>query len=463
MDQPQVVLRLGSHSEKEYFEKLAKSLDGLIFGANLLESTPAATSSLILSLKAKRGGSPVPFYVDPMTYCFGPYIDPNTGNRRLDLEAIKSERLEKRGATKKTKAVKSSYVVLANCLGVQFKNAVDDGKRCHAIDPEALSGKDRDSLCEGVLWYQQKRVHEIISEDEMMRAEFGGDAIPSAIFAPYFFVHKDWLAGGLTTAIDLAFRSASFKPALPVHAVLAVSRHILGEPALLDLLISELPRTGVVGVWLWFDGFDEQKATVGELVALRRLVSGLSVSIEVFNMHGGYYSLMLSHEGLKGVSHGVGYGEKKPIAQVIGAAPPTVRYYLPAINKRVGIADLQRSLAEVGVESTADFLAKVCSCQICAGVISRGLAGFSAFGELHRATKDSKQETQTPTAAKLCRFHFLINRFKERNSIAKLRPENRAKHLADKASVWRNCRALLPFLGQVGEEGYLEIWEKSLE
>ena len=194
---PKVILRLGSHAEKEYFEKLAKGLDGIMFGANLLEITPAATCSLIFALRAKRGGTPLPFYLDPMTYCFGPYIDPETGRKRNDLEALKSKRTEKRGSKKKITAVKDSYMSLAGKLGVIFKSAVNDGKKCTAIDTSVISPADRDKLCRGVVDYQLNRIREILSEDELMKAEFGDAAAPAAVFTPYFYIHEKWADEGL--------------------------------------------------------------------------------------------------------------------------------------------------------------------------------------------------------------------------------------------------------------------------
>jgi hypothetical protein len=41
-----VIIRLGSHSEKEYLLKTANLFKGVIVGANLLEMTPGATVSL---------------------------------------------------------------------------------------------------------------------------------------------------------------------------------------------------------------------------------------------------------------------------------------------------------------------------------------------------------------------------------------------------------------------------------
>lgn len=456
---PKVVLRIGSHAEKEYFEKLAKSLDGLVFGGNLLEITPGATCSFLLSLKRRRGKHTLPFYLDPMTYCFGPYIDPETGKIRADLEALKSMRLVKRGSKKKIKGIKASYTMLADRLGPRFREAVAASK---AIDASAITPVARDKLCLDVVNYQLERVKEILSEDELM-SEFVDEGKPAAVFAPYFFVHEKRVDEGLKTAIDLATRTAAVKPAAPVHAVICASRSILSNAAHVKYLIDELPETNVSGVWLWFDGFDEQEARLDQLVAFRSIVRGLSGKMEVYNRHGGYFSLLLAQDGLTGISHGVGYGERKPVAQVIGARAPTVRYYLPPICKRVGVPDVQRCFPDVGIATPADFIAKVCDCQICRGVIANDLARFAAFGDMHRSKPTAQRDTQTPAAAKMCRFHFLINRFKERAVVAALNAADRSGHVTNKAKPWRNCYALQQYLGQQGTQCYLDLWAEALK
>jgi len=459
---PKVVLRIGSHAEKAYFQKLAQSLDGLMFGGNLLEITPAATCSLIFALKNKRDPKALPFYLDPMTYCFGPYIDPGTGRKRSDLEALKSERLEKRGSKKKIKAVKKSYMALADKLGPAFRAAVnDDGLVCTAIDASAIEPADRDKLCQGVVDYQLKRIEEILSEDDLMR-KFVGEGEPAAVFAPYFFVHNDWVDEGLKTAIDLATRTAALNPVVPVHAVVCASDSILSNAAHMKYLIDELPKTKVAGVWLWFDGFDELDAPLDRLVAFRSITRGLSGKMEVYNLHGGYFSLLLWHDGLTGISHGVGYGERKPVAQVIGAVAPTVRYYLPGISKRVGVPDIQRCFQDVGIATPADFFAKVCDCQICKGVVGNDLARFASFGDMHRGKATAQRDSQTPSAAKMCRFHFLISRFKERATVAELNAADRSQHVTDKAGPWRDCYPLRQYLHQQGTRGYIERWAKAL-
>lgn len=459
IERPKVLLRIGSHAEKEYFEKLAKNLDGILFGGNLLEITPAATASFLFLLRTRRGGKAVPFYLDPMTYCFGPYVDPLSSGIRADLDSLKSEKIIKRGEKRRRRIIKDSYKYLGEGLGPVFSEAVGDGVKCQAVDVSLMASDAKDRMCNGVLAYQWNRVAEILSEDELMQ-EFGVDARPAAVFAPYFFVAPPWAESGLSVAADLAARSVRVKQVAPVHAVFCGAAQLLDSEDYARRLVGAFSATGVDGVWLWFDGFDEFTATPNQLANFRTIVSGLARTTEVFNLHGGYFSLLLAHDGLTGISHGVGYGERKPVAQVIGAAAPTVRYYLPPIRMRIGVPELQLSLAEVGIETAEEFFDRVCSCQICKGILSRDLDDLSAFGEQHRTKATAARLSQTPAAAKMCRYHFLLNRLREPTIVSELDGASRATHIATTAGPWRECINLRKYLGSNG--GYLERWAAAL-
>ena len=137
--------------------------------------------------------------------------------------------------------------------------------------------------------------------------------------------------------------------------------------------------------------------------------------MKVFNLHGGFFSMVLSHFGLSGVSHGIGYGEQKDVVPIIGQSIPTVRYYLPDLYKRVGVPKVERCFHALGINTPADFHEQVCDCVVCKGVVSQSIASFSAFGEMHYSRPQSKRLAQTPAAAKRCRFHFLLNRIRERD------------------------------------------------
>src|SRR6266496_3271506 len=132
---PRVILRLGSHAEKEYIEKSVRRLDGVIVGANLMEATPGATASLIVSI-AGRGKA---VYIDPMTYAFGRYVDPVTGRRRDDLDWIKSEQKAKK-TRRGGRQFKRSYKALGLRLGGLFEEALTREK---AISPADFGDRKR--------------------------------------------------------------------------------------------------------------------------------------------------------------------------------------------------------------------------------------------------------------------------------------------------------------------------------
>lgn len=216
----------------------------------------------------------------------------------------------------------------------------------------------------------------------------------------------------------LAEESVKVTSAAPVHAIVCADAAALLNDMFNRRLRSELPTTGVGGVWLWLSGFFEDQAELPELQALKALVQDLNeAGLAVYNMHGGYYSLALSKHGMRGISHGVGYGEQKDVVPVIGQSVPTVRYYLPALHKRLGVPDIERCFDALGIKTPADFHAKVCDCPVCKGVVAKDLGEFRAFGETQPSATSGLRLVQTPAAAKRCRFHFLISRIRERDRV----------------------------------------------
>jgi hypothetical protein len=140
---------------------------------------------------------------------------------------------------------------------------------------------------------------------------------------------------------------------------------------------------------------------------------------------------------LSGIAHGVGYGEQKDVVPVIGQSTPTVRYYLPPLHARFGVPDIERCFTTVGVNTPAEFFARICDCVICKGVIGSSLSNFREFGERHLSNPKSKRPAQTPAAAKRCRFHFLLNRLRERDWIAGKTDAEVLNQLRINAAVWR--------------------------
>jgi hypothetical protein len=428
---PEVIIRVGSHAEKEYVLKLKDYLDGLIVGANLFEAAPGATASLLLAAGAKTAK----LYIDPMTYAFGEYIDPDTGKVRNDLDWIKSDQIpkgqpgKKRASREKTtiREFKRSYRALAETIGWPLNEAV---QKSAAVTPDLVRQAARIKIFSGsVVDYQLRRLQREFEEDEELKDFIDDMPKPAAVFAPYFYVEPTNTDAWLDVNLRLMQATAALGAAVPIHGVLCADVRHLADAGVRQRLLEAVPQTGVSGVWLWFSGFFEESASREVLTAYRGLVEGLATRIEVRAMHGGFFGLTLSKFGMRGVSHGIGYGEQKDVVPVIGQSTPTVRYYLPPIARRLGVPEIERAFDD-------DFHKKVCGCAVCKGVISTSLDQFASFGDMHFSRPTAQRLAQTPAAAKRCRFHFLLSRLGERDWVRKLSVKELATRLEQGAGTW---------------------------
>jgi hypothetical protein len=430
---PKLTLRLGTHAEKEYLEKMSRFLDGVFFGANLVESTPGATASLIVSFAGQKQA--LPYYVDPMTYTFGAYVDKSTGEVCDNLDWLKSERKLK-GSKEKVVTIKPSYKLLAGAYGSVIAGAVTSGQ---AVSHDSLADEaERTRLAKAVVEYQLNRIKNEFKADEEFPEAADDVPLPAAVFAPYFYCDPASGLQWLRVNVGLAAAAVPFGDGVPVHAILCADKDHLEDEAFIVELLATLPGSGVSGVWLWFSQFAEEWASQTALKNFRRIVEGLSkAGLEVHNLHGGYFSLALSKFGLRGISHGVGYGEQKDVTPQLGQAVPVVRYYLPAVHRRLGVLQIERAFDAVGVTSVAEFHKKVCGCAVCRGLVVDDLAEFRRyFGETKPSAGPSGRDVQTPSAAKRCRFHFLLVRLKERDEFPRLTIEALRKRFDDARDSW---------------------------
>jgi len=457
---PSVILRLGSHAEKEYFEKVISFVDGYIVAANLVESTPTASASLVFRFSSRKRS--IPYYLDPMTYAFGAYTDPQIRRVRSDLDWIKSDQ-------KNGRYFKRSYKALGEILGKPFEDAISDPKnKKAAILPEDFSDDSViHNVCESVTNYQLTRVRSIFQEVPEVKHFADSIPLPASVFAPYFYVEpsgeRDWFDLNLrlmraTTGMNLP---------IPVHGILCMDESVLLRDDFLGYIINELPKTKITAVWLWFSKFNEDELiradidivktrSYTKLMALRNLTEKLSRSMEVFNMHGGFFSLALSKCGMKGISHGVGYGGQKDVVPVIGQGIPVVRYYLPELHRHLSVPDIERCFNSLNISEPKDFHEKICNCAICKGVVNTDVAQFRLFGEIQPPKPGKQRGTQTPAAAKRCRFHFLLSRIRERDLVKENTISHIARDLDEANQKWNSQLSIQRYCP------HLEVWKEVL-
>ena len=165
--------------------------------------------------------------------------------------------------------------------------------------------------------------------------------------------------------------------------------------------------------------------------------------------------MALSGLGMTGTAHGVGYGEQKDVVPVIGQSTPTVQYYVRALHSKYSVPQIQRCYSRLGIRTPEDFSSKICDCTICTHIVGRDLDEFSQFGEIHYSRPNSKRAAQTPAAAKRCRYHFLLNRAKERDRVAKQTLEEIAVDCLASAGLWSKT-----IIGPATE--HLKLWAEVL-
>ena len=449
---PRLILRLGTHAEKEYVEKTASVLDGLILGANLVESTPGASASLLLKLGGKK--RQLPFYIDPMTYAFGLYVDRDTHIVRDDLDWIKSEQKVK-GTKETRREFKRSYRMLAERFGAPFDEALRRGK---AVTWKDLSQQHViEDVAKRVVDYQFARIHDEFAGDTELKEHLQNIPRPSALFAPYFYCDPEHWREWLSVNVALATAAASQGHSQPIHAIICAEASMLGNAEFLAAVEIAYKDIGLKGLWFWFSRFSEERATLAELKAFRALVETMARVCEVYNLHGGFFSLALAASGMVGVSHGIGYGEQKDVVPVIGQSTPTVRYYLPALHRRLGVLEIERCFDSLGVRTVDDFYEKICDCVVCRGIVASDVRQFEVFGERHLSVPTSKRLAQTPAAAKRCRFHFLVNRLRERDQLGREPMKDILAMLDRNARAWE----VQPSVGTDAQ--HLDRWRTALE
>jgi len=263
--------------------------------------------------------------------------------------------------------------------------------------------------------YQLGRMERICKDDVQLR-EVAHEAIPSAIYSPYFYIPGDNVNTSNEwedACIRLIEQFGKMESVVPKHAVICIARRILKDRVRLEHLLDRVMDSGCNACWLWISTLREEDITEAEIHNLVLLVKrAKGKNFPLWNMHGGFLSALLSKHGLSGFSHGIGYGESKDVLPVSGGALPTVAYHYNPLHVRSSVPDIERAFSSIGVNDAKSFHDTICDCVMCKGTLKGDLRNFRKFGELILKPGNIRQ-SQTAESAKRCRFHFLLARKKE--------------------------------------------------
>lgn len=176
---------------------------------------------------------------------------------------------------------------------------------------------------------------------------------PEAVLAPYFACDgpDDPWWNRSVRFFEHTQAAASTQRSLRI----VCARH---SGALADLLADlDEPEQLVV----WVSGLDEHNATAADLVDYREAVaSATDTGHELFALYGGFFSVLLGADGLRGASHGVGFSEHRNWRELPESGAPPARYYLRRAHRYVA-QDLAQALYDISPDVTT------CPCPHCGG------------------------------------------------------------------------------------------------
>lgn len=178
---------------------------------------------------------------------------------------------------------------------------------------------------------------------------------PEAVLAPYFACEGSddpwWPRSKRFFEHSQANAPASGPPCLRV----VCARH----SGALDELLADVQEPEQLVVWV--SGLDEHQASTLELVQFREAITNAAArGHEPFALYGGFFSVLLGTDGLRGASHGIGFSEHRNWRELPESGAPPARYYLRRAHRYVP-QDLAEALYTVSPDITA------CPCPHCDG------------------------------------------------------------------------------------------------
>lgn len=404
-------IRYGTAGDQKYLVgDFRETYDQLVINGNMVAHMPSSLSHFITQRAQK------PFVIDPQTHAFA-----------HDLSHLQSTSKSSNGE------IKRSWKRLLCNYGEHVNNIILEEFR--PLDPEDFNKKDlcRDFV-ERVLAFQNNAITHELKEGEdreyleFLQQETGTNPFirpPSILIAPYFYIdgplYDQWLDLNirlLEDSQDLLNSKTDFQQFLAAQLVL--SKDILSEKSVRDDIIKKYSDAKPAAILLWIDYFSEHSASKFELMHYKELLKGFAdKGIPVVNLFGGFFSVALAKLkseiiNLKGVCHGLEYGETRPVVP-LGGGMPVSRFYSRQLHHRLPPRVALRAIKELdGLKSVEAFYDKICKCENCKSVInSDPSTDLSVYMETKsssfwRAGKRVSLEFPTSTASDNCTKHYLL-------------------------------------------------------
>lgn len=308
-------------SDQHTLRALRGEYGGLIVPGTVAAFQRQGTGGFVLSLSASE--SRTPYVIDPRSPLFQQFIQDPKKSHELLREVL--------GLPRDLRPLPESFD--AGIVKAMAENWARFNCNYHSDVAEKF-----------------KKYAERLGDTEISREQASA---PELVLAPYFVA---------SSVEDPWWEVASVLAATTRSAVAALdkSRHTLrvvasASASALDALLQNAGSEDRVIVWV--SDLNELKAPEIDLVAYGGAIRAAAArGQQVFALYGGFFAVLLASLGLRGASHGIGFGEYRSWRELPQSGPPPARYYLPETHCYV-----RPELADVlwGARVTA------CECSVC--------------------------------------------------------------------------------------------------
>lgn len=427
------IIRLGTHAEKDYLLLARSWYDEVILNANLVEGTSGSTAVFLQQLASYNK----PYTIDPYNFVFA-----------FNPDVISSQ--TKSGETR----LKRTFRRLREEYAIPEFHDTSERLTPQVFSPQTAIEKFSTAVTE----YQLSRISKAISDSAAFLDldEDDGTLQPCRVLAPYFDV------SGELAWLDVNLRLLEFSQTLnpgKTWGVVCLDGLVLDNPVIVERVAQDYRNVDCSGYMIWVTDIHGPTVTESQIVGLRSLVrtlAGPGQDRPVINMYAGYFPSLLYQDGLTGISHGLGYGERRSLIPAVGGGMPPARYYLKPIHEGISIAEFRR-LVDSGIQSPQEFQAIICNCTICRNFLGNSVSALtSAFSKTDRKPfGNSFRDYPTQEVYKLARFHFLSNRHDEIQNVNNAPDLNTLLDELDRA--YTEFQSILD-----SDLGYLKRWKNAL-
>lgn len=419
---------------------------GVVLNANIVVHAPDAIAAFIIS-KTKY----MRYLIDPITHAYqhDPSFISNSKKMTIDGKI----------------PIKTSFKKLAD----QFSEKLAQ-KLGHALKPQDVQ-ELLDEIVIGNLNFQRTFLSNRIKDSKDAKYLEKKEITPYAIIAPYFFMgdnsrFDDWLKINIQLIKETSTKIGNNEK---IFSEIVFSKEILYQDDKIDSLIESYNSLeNVDGHLIWIDEFDEQNCSKKQIDNYVKLIKGIrkKKTQEIINLHGGYFSILLSGDfadnTLTGIAHGPEFGEFRGVVPV-GGGIPIARYYVPALHSRVKVYTVQQYFSALGyLEDPNIFHEKICNCNTCKEVINNDINNFSQFGEsipktVNRGNRGyANIRYSSQNATKFCLEHYLRKKDEEFKELKNLTLETILSKLDDSYREYE-------VVADIQSIEYLKVWSKVLK